>query len=381
MISFVWQPGAILPAGVGGSENYTVGHVRELNRRGIPARIVTIGVGEDDGRAGFPGVPFHSVSSVGEIERIGGTIVFVTFFPEVRTLTPAFQMLHIPPPVLEHDRLAVARQIQDRHPIAVSRFAAQTWAEFIGCRPAEIDVVYPFAEPSFARHARSKNGAHEVRVLYAGRLSPEKGIFTLLAMVHNELFGAIGDDMRITLTVTDAGSDKPQGEIIRRMLAVHPGIQLVDSKKSSQDMAELMTSHDIVLMPSNGQYWHENFGIVSVEAQHAGCRVVASHDGGLPETDCGGLILVTPDDAAALARGLGEAIAAGPVDQLARARAGRQFTVGQSVDQLLHVLHRDQPQEVGSGPHRRVVHARRAGPGVRKPSLSPAPAPAPALRS
>lgn len=43
-----------------------------------------------------------------------------------------------------------------------------------------------------------------------------------------------------------------------------------------------------VVMPSNSHYWHETFGIVSVEAQHAGCRVIASDDGGLPVTDCGG---------------------------------------------------------------------------------------------
>ncbi len=55
-----------------------------------------------------------------------------------------------------------------------------------------------------------------------------------------------------------------------------------------------MARHDIVVMPSNSQYWHETFGIVSIEAQHSGCRVVASDDGGLPETDCGGVVLVTP---------------------------------------------------------------------------------------
>lgn len=371
MISFVWQPHAVLPAGVGGSENYTVGQVRELNRRGIPAQIVTIGVGEDDGRAGFPGVPFHAVPSIADIERLGGTIVFVTFFPEVATMTRAYQMLHIPPPVLAHDRARVARQIQDRHPIAVSRFAAQTWAKFLGRRPAEIDVVYPFAEPSFARQPRRENRENEVRVLFAGRLSPEKGIFTLLEMVHNELFDAILADVRVTVTVTDAGSDKPQGEIIRRMLTVHPGIRLIRSKKSAEDMAALMASQDVVLMPSNSQYWHETFGIVSVEAQHAGSRVVASRDGGLPETDCGGLILVDPDDAAALARGLRAAIDAGPVDPLARARAARRFTVAQSVDQLLQVLHRDRSQKVDRAPHRGLVRAGRPRPTARERAVSP----------
>jgi hypothetical protein len=104
-----------------------------------------------------------------------------------------------------------------------------------------------------------------------------------------------------------------------------------------------MTRHDVVVMPSNSQYWHETFGIVSIEAQHSGCRVVASDDGGLPETDCGGVVLVTPDNAEALAWGIREAAASGPLSPLARHDAGARFTVGQSVDTLLSVLTRPQP--------------------------------------
>ena len=108
-------------------------------------------------------------------------------------------------------------------------------------------------------------------------------------------------------------------------------------------MAALMARHDIVVMPSNSQYWHETFGIVSVEAQHTGCRVVASDDGGLPETDCGGVVFVTPDNAEALAWGIRQAVDSGPLSTAARHDAAARFTVGQSVDTLLHVLARPLP--------------------------------------
>ena len=104
-----------------------------------------------------------------------------------------------------------------------------------------------------------------------------------------------------------------------------------------------LADHDIVVMPSNSQYWHETFGIVSIEAQHSGCRVVASDDGGLPETDCGGMVLVSPDNAEALAWGIREAAESGPLSPAARHEAGTRFTVGQSVDTLLNVLTRPQP--------------------------------------
>jgi D-inositol-3-phosphate glycosyltransferase len=103
-------------------------------------------------------------------------------------------------------------------------------------------------------------------------------------------------------------------------------------------MAALMADHDIVVMPSNSQYWHETFGIVSIEAQHSGCRVVASDDGGLPETDCGGVVLVRPDNAEALAWGIREAVDSGPLSVAARHDAGARFTVGESVDTLLKVF-------------------------------------------
>src|ERR1700722_11708188 len=57
LISFIWSPGNPLPAGTGGSENYTVGQVRELTRRGLPAQVVTVGPGASDGRGGFPPPP------------------------------------------------------------------------------------------------------------------------------------------------------------------------------------------------------------------------------------------------------------------------------------------------------------------------------------
>jgi glycosyltransferase involved in cell wall biosynthesis len=103
-------------------------------------------------------------------------------------------------------------------------------------------------------------------------------------------------------------------------------------------MAGLMAEHDIVVMPSNGQYWHETFGIVSIEAQHAGCRVVASDDGGLPETDCGDVIFVHPDNSEALALGIRTVIAEGPLPSSQRQAAAAEFTVEQSVNRLLEVL-------------------------------------------
>lgn len=337
VISFVWTPGQPLPAGTGGSENYTVGHVRELNRRGIAAQVVTVGLGVADGRNQFTDIPFLSLSAPGDVSDLDGTVAFVTEFPETKTKDPAYQILHIPPPLRADERRRVMDQTRNRALIATSRFAAQLWSRFLDVDIDTIAVVYPFAEPGFGLVRRPPRNPKVTRILYAGRLSPEKGIYTLLAMLHSDL---ICDDLQLTFTATTAGADKPQGRIIQRLVEAHPRIDLVPARKNPAAMAALMAEHDIVVMPSNSQYWHETFGIVSIEAQHAGCHVVASEDGGLPETDCGASTLVTPDDADALARGILQAIASGPPGAAVRRAAAACFTVAQSVDQLLTVLAR-----------------------------------------
>ena len=388
-IFFIWQLGLPLPAGTGGSENYTIGHVRELNRRGIRAEVVTVGAVGADGRADFPGVPFRALESVSDVGDLDGIVVFVTEFPSVITRRPAFQMLHIPPPHNEAERARVTARTHGRTLIATSQFAAQLWSTFLAVDLIDVHVVYPFAEPCFAEEPRPAATPGIARVLFAGRLSPEKGVFTLLSMLHLDM---ASPGATMTVTATTSGSDKPQGAVIQSLLEIHPGIDLVESCKTPQAMAALMAQHDVVVMPSNSQYWHETFGIVSIEAQHAGCQVVASDDGGLPETDCGAITLVVPDDAAALATGINRALARGPLRGVDRAGAARRFTLAQSATDLLAVLDRvpqsapsiaaTELDELVSGSHRTpqsavaearltAVHSRAATGRLGRATLTP----------
>ncbi|MGE5288962.1 MAG: glycosyltransferase family 4 protein [Micromonosporaceae bacterium] len=335
LISFIWSPGNPLPAGTGGSENYTVGQVRELKRRGIPAQVVTVGLGADDGRDDFTGIPFLSLPTLTEVGELDSTIVFVNEPHTTPTRYPAFLILHNPPPIRERQRAFAVEGTRDRALIATSRYAAALWSRYLDVDLSTISVVYPFAEPCFAGQFRPDSETDKTRVLFAGRLSPEKGIYTLLETLHIDI---IEQDPALTFTATTAGADKPQGKIIERLLGEHPGISVVANCRTPATMAALMAAHDIVVVPSNSQYWHETFGIVSIEAQHSGCRVVASDDGGLPETDCGGVVLVRPDNAEALAWGIREAVDSGPLSVAARQDAGARFTVGESVDTLLKVF-------------------------------------------
>ncbi|MDB5166429.1 MAG: hypothetical protein JWM37_501 [Candidatus Saccharibacteria bacterium] len=337
MINFIWSPGTRLPAGTGGTENYTIGQVRELISRGVAARIVTTGLGTQDGREEFVDIPFKALQTEADITTLEGIVIFVNDETgATKTKNPAFAIMHIPPPLREAARPAMLKALEGRTLITPSRYAAQLWADYIPRPRAEVHVVYPFAEPCFAVQTREYNNTAAVRILFAGRLSAQKGVYTLLEALHRDV---LYSNSNLAFTVTTAGADKPEGKLIKLLLDAHPNITVITARKTPAAMAELMAVQDIVVMPSNSQYWHETFGIVSIEAQHSGCRVVASNDGGLPETDCGGVILVKPDDSEALAQGIALAISKGPLPEAIRRAVGTLYTVEQSVDNLLQVLY------------------------------------------
>ena len=334
MISFVWSGKQPFLAGRGGSENYTAGQIRELKRRGIPTRIITLGHGEQDGRDDFPDIQFKALDSPEELSMLDDTLVFVTYPLNIPTKHPSYAILHCPKDRL-YPGLDMAA-VPDKYIIAPSRFAARCWGQTLHVRPSRIPTVYPFAETCFGtvqRPEQPKDGT--TRILFAGRLLPDKGIYTLLAAMHMDSWKEMG---KVELTVTDAASDTEDGQIILQLLKAHPKVTLMKARKSPEQMAELMARHDIVVMPTTNTFWLEMFGIVSVEAQHAGCRVVASDSGGLPETDCGGLLLVKPDDPGALASGIAKAAKLGPLTSAERAHASTRYTVRASVDSLLHIM-------------------------------------------
>lgn len=316
-------------AGTGGSETYTAGHVRELRRRGVAAQVVTVGHGRKDGRSDFPDVPFMSLADARELTTLPGRIVFVNRSYPVPTKQKAAIILHcvIPKP---SEKPIYKTHIRDKIVIATSIYNAQQWALYLGLPYRQISIVLPFADPIFGNVARTKPGKY-TRVLYAGRLHPEKGIYTLLEMMHEKVMRRNG----YRVSIVTAGQHVETGQSIARMLHGYPYADLLPPEKAVSGMAALLARHDILLVPS---VYAEPFGMLSVEAQHTGCRVVASNLGGIPETNCGLLTLVEPRDPKALLRGIDQAAALGPATKQQRTVAASYFSLTKSVDVLLQTL-------------------------------------------
>ncbi|MDQ3065389.1 MAG: glycosyltransferase family 4 protein [bacterium] len=329
MISFIWPLGEPMVAGTGGSETYTAGHVKELLRRGIAVQVVTIGHGLKDGRADFPEVPFNALSGVEKISELNGTVVFVNRAYFVPTKHRAYLILHCAIP-RESSRDKFKSYIKGKSVIATSVYSGQQWALYLDIPYSQITIVLPFADPLYGNIKRSKP-SKKTRILYAGRLHPEKGIYTLLEMMHDP-------DMQqnwFSTSIVVAGQHVEVGREIARMLKDYPFAKLLPALKTVNSMAKLLAHSDILLMPS---VFPEPFGMLSIEAQHAGCRVVASNVGGLPETNCGLLTLVEPRSPLALIVGIKQAVALGAASKTQRLEATNEFTLNDSVSVLLKAL-------------------------------------------
>lgn len=332
MISFVWPSGEPMLAGTGGSETFTAGHVRELMRRGIEVQVIVVGRLVKQSQRDFADIPFLGLASEKDISDLPGTVVFINRAYDVPTKNKSAIILHTAVPS-RVEQSARKKDTQGKTIIATSVYNAQQWALYLKIPSKTINIVMPFADPIYANVRRSKPGK-KVRVLYAGRLHPEKGIYTILEMMHLYEMSKLDVQMSIIL----AGQHVKEGREIAQMLKGYRHAKLLAPEKTVESMAGMLARTDILLMPS---VYAEPFGMLSVEAQHSGCRVIASSLGGLPETNCGLLTLVEERNPLALITAIGEAKALGLSTRKQRNDAGREFTLGASVDALLSYLPRE----------------------------------------
>lgn len=339
MINFVWSDPFPVYSGRGGTESFTVGHIRELKRRGIEAQILSYGLGENDGRAYFPDIPFKTLKTISELENYDGPVVFLNFPHNVITKHRSYVIFHFPVIEKYGNKADYKKAIGNSVIIANSRFLRSYWADYLDIDETNAHVLYPFADPAFSKVKRAKPLEGVTRVLYAGRLSPEKGIYTFLEALHHpisEHYNPVKNGY--VFDVVLAGDQTLHGQVIAKFLKHHPWVNLLNARETPEEMADLFASHEVVVMPTNHKYWHDAFGMISVEAQHAGCRVVASNDGGLPETNCGELILFSPGNSLALSKAITKAAKLGPLDTTERKEAAKHFTLAESVDNFLRII-------------------------------------------
>jgi len=146
-----------------------------------------------------------------------------------------------------------------------------------------VDASFFTAEPTDKK---------EDRLLYVGRISPEKNLLMLLKAFKE----AIKKAPQLKLHIAGPIADKRYYRQIRNFIANKKLEQAVhyEGPKPREKIAQLMTSCFALVLPSR----YEAFGLVLAEAMAAGIPVIATKVGGVPYVAKDGKagFLIEPDD-------------------------------------------------------------------------------------
>ncbi len=196
------------------------------------------------------------------------------------------------------ERLAVERA--DRV-IAVSAQMRADILEHFRVDPDRVVVIHNGVDAqAFARtERRDALARHRVRlpyVLFVGRISEQKGIFTLL-----EAAAALPEGVELVLCASSPDTPELQARLAAAV-AGRPLIRWINAMLPVEEVVQLYSHAAVFVCPSV----YEPFGLINLEAMACGTPVVASRVGGIPEVVVDGEtgLLVAPGDPAALAAAL-----------------------------------------------------------------------------
>ncbi|MFY1637074.1 glycosyltransferase [Solwaraspora sp. WMMB335] len=213
----------------------------------------------------------------------------------------------------------IHRQLRAYGPVGVfvspSRFLADVMRR-AGVYPDRMRVINHFVDTSAIAVKPAPGGG----VLFAGRISPEKGVDVLVEAVAAVPHG----------TTVDVAGDGPALPAVRALAdRVAPGRVRFHGRLDKHRLQALIRSSAVVAVPSR---WHENQPMAVLEAFASGVPVVGTDLGGLPELISPGVDgeVVPAGDPAALGAALGKLVAdpdrAYEMGRAARSKIDSQFT-------------------------------------------------------
>jgi glycosyltransferase involved in cell wall biosynthesis len=217
--------------------------------------------------------------------------------------------------------------------IALTEFARQKYIE--GGWDGDKIVVKPnFVTPDPGPGEACRRG-----FVFVGRLSPEKGIRTLLSAW--ESLGPKGKQLLVI-------GDGPLRAEVESVAAQNPAVTYL-GRQSQETMLEVMGKAEAVIVPSE---WYETFGRVVIEAYSKATPVIASKIGALEEIvgGTGAGILFTPGDVPSLTQAVLQMSTDGEscvhMGRIARDRFESEFTSTKNLSQLVgaYDLARDRMQ-------------------------------------
>jgi len=220
--------------------------------------------------------------------------------------------------------------------LCVSAFMQDYMIKEAGVPSSQTRVVHNGINPTTFSMRCLREDPPSLRLLYAGRLSPDKGVHTSIEGLGHILQA----DPSQPITLSVIGSGTPEYETSLRRLADELGIsQAVRfyGQVARSQMPDIVAQHDVLLFTS---MWPEPLARMTQEAMACGLVVIGTETGGTPEILHDGENGLTFEAGNGLA--LAEKIAQVSKDPGLRnqlARAARQtieerFTIDRMVDEI-----------------------------------------------
>ncbi|MBD3291979.1 MAG: glycosyltransferase [Armatimonadia bacterium] len=155
--------------------------------------------------------------------------------------------------------------------VCVSNSLADRVAE-LGVSVGKVQVIHNGVDSDLFCPARDSRPGR--RLIYVGRLTPEKGVEYLIRALAVLQQGTPD----VHLKIVGDGPDRPRLEQQTRDLGVADAVTFTGPKPHEQ-IPDLMRQSDLLVLPSLS----EGFGIVLIEAMATGLPVIATETGGIPE--------------------------------------------------------------------------------------------------
>lgn len=163
-----------------------------------------------------------------------------------------------------------------------------------GADVKKIKLLYPGVDlstfrPTKTSRFRTYRKNSNVRILFVGRLVVEKGTLDLLEIYHQLVV------KNLTVELFIAGSGPLKNKILEYTSKHQLENVFLLGEVQYSDMPMLYSFCDILVHPVRGsKTWHEQFGMVLVEAMACGLPVVALPNGSVAEIVDGGGEVVAP---------------------------------------------------------------------------------------
>jgi glycosyltransferase involved in cell wall biosynthesis len=208
--------------------------------------------------------------------------------------------------------------------IALTEFARGKFTQ--GGLPS--DKLY--VKPNFVHPDTGTGNGDGGYVLFVGRLSPEKGVQTLLSAW--ERLGKLATPLKIV-------GDGPLAGVVDHTEAANPYVEWL-GRRTPNEVSELMRGALALVFPSE---WYETFGRVAAESFAAGTPVIAANHGAVAELVEHGRtgLHFQPGDAADLAaqvrRLLDDTEERDKMRRAARAEYEARYTAGENYRKLIGI--------------------------------------------